>query len=126
MDSDDLPGEKLRCGSLVINLCTNNVLVMGNEVSLSPLQFKVILYLARNQNRRVSPEELLKQVWENPYGTHDQVRGVVKRIRKKLDAVEKGYRKYIRTKRGWGYQLVPLQETTNDTKATTNRHLHDI
>lgn len=126
MNNDDLPEKKIRCGYLVVNSCTNFVTVEGDEVILSPLQFKLILYLARNQNRYVSPEELLKQVWEEPSGTYDQVRGVIKRVREKLDEVKQGYRRYIHTKRGWGYRLVPLREITNDAQATTMRHLYDM
>jgi len=121
MEHNSSAEEEIRCGSLVVNLVTKDVNISGQEVMFSPLQFKVLVYLARNQNRPVSPEELLKHCWENHCGSLSQIRNVIKRIRKKMSIRGNRYHDYIHTKRGWGYQLSPPRVINTDNKQTTNR-----
>lgn len=119
---DDFLGGEIRRGALVVNLKTKTVEAEGRKANLSPLQYEVMVYLIRNQDRIVSPKELIDHVWGDPYGSISQVRNVVSRIRKKLDDLGKEYRNYIQTKRGWGYQFSCRdKDTSKDKQEITNR-----
>lgn len=87
-------------GRLSIDLNRMNVALDGVPVSLTPLEFRLIAYLAHNQERVVAPVELL----EHLYGDDDlrevnAVEAVIVRIRRKLGSG------VISTRRGFGYRL---------------------
>ncbi len=80
------------------------VRVRGQEVSLTPLEFKLLSTFVRHPNQVLSREQLLDQVWGDPYGVSgDQVKLYVGYLRKKLspDAPESVP---IETVRGFGYR----------------------
>lgn len=135
--STDINSSKaqLHCGDLTICLHSKVVTVGRESVLLTPLEFDLIAYLARNQDRPVSPTELLEEVWKCPdWGTLNQVRSCIKRLRKKLSANRvdgNTGQQYIHTVRGWGYRLCSLHELfplqnrvqqSADTFLTPNRH----
>lgn len=57
----------------------------GKDLKLTPMEFNLLLYLAKNQNKGVSREELLSQVWgfESEVDTR-ATDDMIKRLRKKL------------------------------------------
>jgi hypothetical protein len=80
----------------------NEVVVEGQPISLTPLEFGVLQRLERGRGRTVTRPELLGAVWETSYtGGSNVVDAVVHSLREKLgpraDAVE--------TVRGVGYRL---------------------
>ncbi|HLF00495.1 MAG TPA: helix-turn-helix domain-containing protein [Anaerolineales bacterium] len=77
------------------------------HTALSALEADVLAYFSRHENRIISPEELIEQVWKHEVLTGDianQVRCCVKRLRRKLDA-EPNSRTQIENVRGRGYRL---------------------
>ena len=98
--------QELRIGALTIKLHSHEARVHDGLVELTPLEFRFLRYLAINQQRIVSTQELVEEVWQiADLGAHDPiVKSTVYRIRQKLGApllpaVE------IRNVRGVGYQL---------------------
>ena len=74
----------------------------GKEIPMTPLEFRLLFYLFKNQGRVLSREELLRKVW----GYHDvsftrTVDTFIKRLRKKLG--KEGER--IETLRAVGYRF---------------------
>src|SRR5947207_8992203 len=58
----------------------------GREVSLTPLEFKLLSALVRNPRQVLSREQLLELVWGDAYGVSgDQVKLYVGYLRRKLD-----------------------------------------
>lgn len=49
--------------NLCINLDTMSVFVDNKAVSLTPKEFQILVYLAKNQGKVVSREDLQKEVW---------------------------------------------------------------
>lgn len=76
-------------------------------VPLSPLEFKILAFLAENAGRVLSPREILSAIHDYTY-SESEARNVVKvyirRIRKKIQD-EPGGREYIVNARGFGYML---------------------
>ena len=77
----------------------------GNEVSLSPKEFR-IMELFLSQPRRVwSRDQIIDQVWGHDFmGDNKTVDVHIRWIREKLE-VEPGRPRYLQTVRGFGYRL---------------------
>ena len=52
------------CGTLHLDLETREVKVNGSEVLLTYKEYELLVYLAENQNRVVSRDELLDKLWD--------------------------------------------------------------
>src|SRR5437762_14379977 len=93
----------IRFGRLTIDTGAHRVWVDGQEVALTPLEFKLVCTLYERRNRVQSRSVLLDDVWgasqENITRTIDTH---VKRLREKLGEVGA----YIETVRGVGYRFV--------------------
>jgi DNA-binding response OmpR family regulator len=104
----DPPTEaQVRFGGLTIDLQLQEVTRWGRHIHLTPLEFAVLAYLARQQGRSVSLSELLAHVWfasPDNGGTLAQVHNCVKRIRQKIEP-DIRHPRYLLSERGWGYWL---------------------
>ena len=75
----------LKIGRLEVNVVSRTAALKGREISLTALEFDMLLYFSRNSGRVVSRGTLVQQVWKNELGVN--LRSVDKRIeilRKKL------------------------------------------
>ena len=98
---------QIRVGGLNIDLNSQTVSRWGEPIRLSPLEFELLAYLARNAGRVISASELLETIWgasARRGGTLDQVKGCVKRLRRKIEPIPHNPR-YIRSVRRRGYVL---------------------
>src|SRR5215467_1095283 len=81
------------------------LLVNGNRIGLTPLEFGVFAYLVARPNKAVARYELVEAVWG--YGkeasTSNVVETVVRSVRRKLGA----HRNALETVRGVGYRYKP-------------------
>ena len=89
-----------QAGRLTVDLNRMTAAIDGISVSLTPLEFRLIAYLALNRDRTVPPTELL----EHLYGDDDSreanaVEAIITRLRRKLGPG------VIATRRGFGYHL---------------------
>lgn len=90
---------------LTINAGTREVLVADKPVRLTPIEYRVLLELVRNQGRIVSHEVLLERVWGTEYISDiGFVKRYVYRLRQKLEAGSS--KPLIISERGIGYRLV--------------------
>ncbi|MGE0784106.1 MAG: response regulator [Sandaracinaceae bacterium] len=95
-------GEHLKIGALEIDVPRHRVLVGGEEIPLTALEFKLIYDLASRRGRVQSRDDLLERVWGYAPGIETRtVDTHVKRLREKLLEA----RDYIETVRGVGYRM---------------------
>ncbi len=83
---------------------TNRVKRDGREIHLTPKEFSLLYYLARNEGRAVPQEELLEHIWDehaNPFTQTVKVH--MNNLRRKLN--EGFEEQLIETIRGKGYVL---------------------
>jgi two-component system phosphate regulon response regulator PhoB len=105
LPAEELPPSpsQIRFGRLTIDVGAHRVWVDGQEVALTPLEFRLICTLHERRNRVQSRGVLLDDVWgvsqENMTRTIDTH---VKRLREKLGGVGA----YVETVRGVGYRFV--------------------
>ena len=78
------------------------VRVRGEEVRLTPLEFRVLAALVRHPNQVLSHDQLLQLAWGNASGSRDQVKLYVGYVRRKLGLPES-----IESVRGFGYRYRP-------------------
>lgn len=89
---------------LKVDFNAKQVFVKGTPVKLTALEFKLLSYLIKNENRVISKQELFEEVWEDKF-TGDGTLNV--HIRKIREAIEKdpGKPQYISTVWGDGYKF---------------------
>jgi DNA-binding response OmpR family regulator len=91
-------------GFVQVDYGQRRIVVQGNEVQLTPLEFKLLAAFVQNPNQVLSRDQLLEIVWGDPYGVSgDQVKLYVGYLRKKL-VPEAPETAPIETVRGFGYR----------------------
>jgi DNA-binding response OmpR family regulator len=89
---------------ITIDFAQRAVAYDGHDVSLTPLEFKLLAAFVRHPRQVLSREQLLELVWGDAYGVSgDQVKLYVGYLRRKLDP-EQPERVPIETVRGFGYR----------------------
>ncbi len=96
---------EISCGDLVISEKSRQVLRDGTAVSLTPKEFDILLFLARNRGEVFTKEQIYQAVWDNDYVMDDSnIMAFIRKLRKKIepnpDAPE-----YILTIWGIGYKF---------------------
>ncbi|MEZ4279025.1 MAG: response regulator [Myxococcota bacterium] len=94
----DLPG-------LSIDLPRREVEVDGHEVRLTPIEFKILVLLARNAGKVLTHRQILAEVWGPSHaGLHHNVRVHVALLRKKIE-LDPTHPRRLMTETGVGYRL---------------------
>lgn len=87
---------------LIIDFNSRNVYVDGRIIALTPKEYELLSFFAKNNNRVFSREQLLNSVWGYDFTGDDRtVDTHVKMLRDSLG----NYRKYIVTVWGTGYKF---------------------
>ena len=93
--------------TLSIDFAQRSVTVGDREVSLTPLEFKLLAAFVRHPNQVLSREQLLELVWGDSFGVSgDQVKLYVGYLRRKLSP-EAPDEAPVETVRGFGYRYRP-------------------
>ncbi|SFH85334.1 Transcriptional regulatory protein, C terminal [Lachnospiraceae bacterium NLAE-zl-G231] len=95
----------LTCGDLTIHARSRQVLRGGEEIQLTPKEFDILYFLARNRGIVFTKEQIYQAIWEEDYYTTDSnIMAFIRKLRKKIepnpDAPE-----YILTIWGIGYKF---------------------
>ncbi|MBA3827267.1 MAG: response regulator transcription factor [Ktedonobacterales bacterium] len=99
--SGELP--PLRIGGVQIDFAQHQVTRDDIEISLTPTEYQLCIYLAQNAGRVLTQNMLLDHVWGAEYtGEHHMLQVNVNRLRRKLEA-DPTQPHYILTKSGVGY-----------------------
>jgi DNA-binding response OmpR family regulator len=100
------PGEPIRIGELMIDDAAREVSLDGRRLQLSPKEFDLLCYLAERPDEVVSKQQLLAEVWRQPFGGSDKTVDVhLSWLRKKLGETAAESR-YLQTVHGVGVKLV--------------------
>lgn len=92
-------------GVLTVDHVQRTVAAGGEELRLTPTEFRLLAAFVRHPNQVLSADQIIDLVWGDPYIQRDQVKLAVGRLRKRLegrvapDAIE--------TVRGFGYRYTP-------------------
>lgn len=79
-------GNTLCCGELIIDLRLRRVSRDGMEISLTPKEFDILCFLARNRGEVFTKEQIYQAVWENSYLLDDSnIMAFIRKLRKKIE-----------------------------------------
>ena len=104
--TEDSVPEEIRVGSIRILPDTRKALLNDQPLDLTPVEFDLLVSLARAKGRVRSREALLEEIRDRNYDVFDRSIDVhISALRRKLDDDPKEPR-FIRTYRGAGYMLI--------------------
>ena len=103
-NSDDELGSTVSSGGITIDVVGHWVIIDGDYMTLSPREYRLLLFLLNNRNRVFSRRQLLTQVWGRSEVVGQRTVDVhVRRLRGLLEPYDKD--SYIQTVRGSGYRF---------------------
>lgn len=92
-------------GGLCIDIGKTLVSIDGQTVHFTPIEFKILEYLARNRGKVLTHGMILKAVWGPYFSDSQTLRVNMANIRRKIENTPAEPR-YIRTEIGVGYRMV--------------------
>lgn len=93
------------CGALSIDLRLRRVSRDGMEISLTPKEFDILCFLARNRGEVFTKEQIYQAVWEKDYLLDDSnIMAFIRKLRKKIEP-NPDSPEYILTIWGIGYKF---------------------
>jgi DNA-binding response OmpR family regulator len=108
--ADELMGERTTTstvGALTIDYAQHLVTFDGQEITLTPTEYRLLAYLAQNVGRVLTQDLLLEHIWGSDYiGESHMLQVNINRLRRKLEA-DPTHPQYLKTKVGIGYMLTP-------------------
>ena len=93
--------DQLSCGDLTLSDREHLVTRGGDEIQLSPVEYRLLHYLLENTGQVMERAKILEAVWGYEYGD-SVLETAISQLRKKVD---EGRPKLIHTVRGFGYTL---------------------
>lgn len=97
--------QEFSAGDLRINFARREVRVGDRQVHLTPIEYRIVVLLARNAGMVLTHEHILKEIW-GPFSSDSQLLRVnMANIRRKIEPNPADPR-YILTEVGVGYRMV--------------------
>ena len=94
-------------GALVINESARRAMVGRRTLSLRPLEYKLLLALAKSPGVALSRKTIIERVWGDEFdGVERTIDSHVRRLRMQLERDDE-LRACVRTLRGFGYRFEP-------------------
>jgi two-component system, OmpR family, alkaline phosphatase synthesis response regulator PhoP len=96
-------------GELAIDLASKEVRLKEQTLTLTPLEFKLLNFLALHSGKALSRQQLIEKVWGWKYdAAAERVVDVhIGHIRQKMAQVDVAVPNFIKTVRGYGYTFNP-------------------
>ena len=101
------PAEQLAIGDVTIDVPAHQVMRDGEQIALTPLEFDLLVALARKPRQVFTREVLLEQVWGYRHAADTRLVNVhVQRLRSKVER-DPEHPEVVLTVRGVGYKAGP-------------------
>lgn len=92
-------------GDLIINDDTKEVMVDGENIKLTPIEYNILLLLVKNKGRVFSIDQIYENIWEEEaIGADNTVAVHIRHIREKIEINPKEP-KYLKVVWGVGYKI---------------------
>lgn len=109
-DTDESPGEDLRCGDLLISPSRRKIILRDQELELTSQEFDLLYFLASSPGIAYTRAQLLRKVWGyNTDQYETAVNSTISRLRKKIETTPSNP-VYIQTVHGVGYRFAEEAE----------------
>lgn len=102
----DVSKQYLSCGSISLDREKTLVRSGGEEVSLSPSEYQLLLYLLQNKGKTVTRRKLLEEIWDSSgnFVNDNTLTVTMKRLREKLHQPD-----CLKTVRSIGYRMEDME-----------------
>jgi len=102
----NIKNEIIEIGSLLINTDRNSVAVDGKEITLTDIEYNILLLMAKNRKKIFSAQNLYESVWNEPYyyTANNTIMVHIRKLRTKIEKDSQNPR-YIKTVWGRGYRI---------------------
>ncbi len=101
--------DTLMMGGIELNNLSKRVFLDGDEISLTPTEYDILLFLMQHPGVVYSPAEIYRNVWkEDPYGTENIVAVHVRHLREKIE-YDPASPRYLKSVWGRGYKMEECQ-----------------
>ena len=99
-----------RHGDMVLDFSKRILTICGAEIHLTPIEYKIVAYLAQNSGKVITYASILSNVW-GPYADNDNkiLRVNMANIRRKIET-DPAQPQYIFTEVGVGYRMAEDEE----------------
>ncbi|HIY21839.1 MAG TPA: response regulator transcription factor [Candidatus Flavonifractor merdigallinarum] len=95
-------------GGITVDDGAKSVTVDGEPVSLTPIEYNILLLLIRNQGRVYSTSQIYELVWNDPsLGSENTVAVHIRHLREKVE-IDPANPRYIKVVWGLGYKMEKL------------------
>lgn len=92
-------------GGLVVDDGSKTVTLDGDAVTVTPIEFGILLFLTKNAGRVFSIGQIYEAVWNEPaYNPENTVAVHIRRIREKIE-IDPGNPRYLKVVWGIGYKI---------------------
>lgn len=92
-------------GDLLLDSDARQVTINNNEVHLTPTEYDLLFYLAKNEGKVITHRELLQSVWGPEYGDErEYLRVFISQLRRKIEQ-DSLHPQHILTEPGVGYRF---------------------
>lgn len=104
-DSGPMPKARYDLGELVVDTYRYETRIDGREIRLTPIEFRILVYLVSHENVVIRREELMKVLWGESWEVDEHNLNVhMWALRRKLGEKSDSPR-FIETLRGTGYRF---------------------
>lgn len=98
-------GNLIRNGGIVIDDSAKTVLVDGEEVSFTPIEYSILKFFVENVGTVFSPKDIYRHVWnDSAFGAENTVIVHIRHIREKIE-IDPANPHYIVAVYGHGYKM---------------------
>lgn len=95
-------------GGIVLNDAAKSVMVDGDAVNLTPLEYNILLLLMKSPGRVFSTSQIYELVWNDPaLGSENTVAVHIRHLREKIE-IDPANPRYIKVVWGLGYKMEKL------------------
>lgn len=101
-------------GNLKIDYAAGCTWLEGEEIHLTPIEYKLLCLLARNVGKVLTHNFILHEIWGNYANDVPALRVFMATLRKKLEKTP-SQTKYIQTHIGVGYRMLRVGDESNST-----------
>jgi DNA-binding response OmpR family regulator len=100
------PANELEVGNIALNVESKMVTVDGEAVTLTPLEYNILLFFMKHPNQVFSVAQIYEGVWKEnaAYGSESTVPVHIRHIREKIE-INPAHPRYLKVVWGLGYKL---------------------
>ena len=97
--------ETIKIGDVELDTYNIKVIVRGEEIELTSMEYGILEYLMQNAGRILTKTQIFKHVWKEDFlGADNTIMVHMSRLRDKIEVDSKNP-EYLKTVRGLGYKF---------------------